>query len=216
MSPYDQDWHDMSDYVVHFTRASDGKTAYENIMSILFSRILKTTRPFGIARRQAPDVSTQCAVCFSEIPLHLISRLAERRGSYGIGFSKQFLLDRGGGPIWYVESDSEAANAVNHLMIRGTRSHDDPIWTVTPFIDSPGDYPNGAYRFEWEREWRHIGDLHFVQTDPSFLIIPEEFHERAHSFFRGVLEDNTGPAYFCPYIDPSWDMYTIRSALNRR
>ena len=83
MSPYDQDWHDMSDYVVHFTRASDGKTAYENIMSMLFSRTLKATKPFGIARRQAPDISTQCAVCFSEIPLHLISRLAKRRGSYG-------------------------------------------------------------------------------------------------------------------------------------
>lgn len=216
MSPYNQDWHDISDYVVHFTRASDGKTAYENIMSILSTCILSAANPFGIARRRAPDVSTQCAVCFSEIPLHLISRLAERRGSYGIGFSKQFLLDSGGGPIWYVESGSAAANAVNQLMISGIRSHDDPIWTVTPFIDSPGDYPNGAYRFEWEREWRHIGDLHFIQTDPSFLIIPKKLHEKARSFFRGVLVDNSGPAYSCSFIDPRWDLDEVRSALCRQ
>lgn len=204
MYPYNRNWHDMSNYVVHFTKPINGRTAYDIMLSILGNHVLRAMNPFGIARNRAPNVQTQLTVCFSEIPLHLIDRLAERRGRYGIGFTKEFLLRRGGGPIWYVENESPMAIAINQIIEQTSDSNngrDEPIWNITPFIDVTGDYPGGAYRFEWEREWRYVGDLDFTENDPAFLIIPEELHVQARNFFENARYDNSGPAYLCPYID---------------
>ncbi len=218
MPTYSPDWHDMSEYVVHFTKDFGDRTPYDNMMGILSRRILRAVTAFGIARGRAPDVDNQRAVCFSEVPLHLLGRLAERRGPYGIGFSKEFLLQKGGGPIWYVEAGSPTAKAVQELVTQATHSscpEGHPIWSITPYMDCPGDYPRGSYRFEWEREWRHVGDLHFDENDAAFLIIPEDLHSAATAFFLDVLHENLGPAYFCPFIDAQWNRRQIRDAFLR-
>ncbi len=213
MARYPEQWHDMSDYVVHFTKDFNTKTAYENQLKILHSRVLMAMSSFGIARKLAPGAVPQKAVCFSEIPLHLISRLAERRGLYGMGFTKQFVLDRGGGPVWYVERHGPAETALQHLIGQALSSNSaemSPIWSLTPFVDSTGDYATGSYRFQWEREWRHLGDLHFTERDVAFLTIPENLHGAAYGFFANAFHNNTGPAYFCPYIDPGWNLEKVR------
>jgi len=205
----------MSDYVVHFTKEYGGRSTYDNVISILYHRILRAVNPFGIARNRAPNIDSQRTGCFSEVPLHLINRLAQRRGRYGIGFTKQFLLEHGGGPIWYVEHGSPSEQCIQQLIVEALRSsfpQAHPIWSITPFIDSPGDYPGGSYRFEWEREWRHIGDLHFTEDDVAFLIIPEELHGLARNFFQDAHENYTGPAYFCPFIDAAWGLDKVRQA----
>ncbi len=218
MQPYNPEWHDMSDYVVHFTKSTQNHTAYDNMMSILYDRVLHAGNPFGIGRHTAPNIDTQRAVCFSEIPLHLLGRIADRRGEYGIGFTKQFILGRGGGPIWYVEHEGLAEGAIQTIIHRAVvepNPEANPIWTLTPFIDSAGDYPNGAYRFEWEREWRHVGNLNFAVEDVAFLIIPENLHGVARKFFQVALDANSGPAYFCPYIHARWNRDRVRQTLEQ-
>lgn len=218
MHRYNSEWHDMSDYVVHFTKEYGGKSAYDNVMGILFYRVLHAVNPFGIMRNRASNSDSQRAACFSEIPLHLINRLAQRRGLYGVGFTKRFLLEHGGGPIWYVEHRSPSEQVIQRLIteaLGSTSSQTHPIWHITPFIDSPGDYPGGSYRFEWEREWRIVGDLHFTENDVAFLIIPEELHGFAQGFFQDAYENNTGPAYFCPFIDALWGLDRVRQALEQ-
>lgn len=44
------DWDDMSPFVVHFTKAANGKSEYENSMSILSSRRPEARNPFGIGK----------------------------------------------------------------------------------------------------------------------------------------------------------------------
>jgi hypothetical protein len=190
--PYNPEWHDMSNYLVHFTKPSKGLTDYDNMLSILGSRILAAR--------------------------NLLDRLSNRRGKYGIGFSKQFILTRGGGPIWYVENGSPAEVAIRAVILQAFVTPDpvkNPIWAMTPFVDSTGDHPGGKYRFEWEREWRHVGNLNFSENDVSFLIIPEELHLAARGFFENALQENIGPAYFCPYIDVGWDIERIRITLEQ-
>jgi hypothetical protein len=214
MAQYRQEWHDMSNFVVHFVSPHEPKSAYDVVMSILWERTLRAFNPFGIARHIAPDPRTQYAVCLSEVPLHLLARLADRRSSYGLGFTKQIILERGGGPIWYVENESPSYRAIE-VMIDAALAADDPasesIWSITPFIDAPGDYPGGSYRFEWEREWRHVGDLSFETSNVEFLIVPEELHDVAQGFFYQAWEENLGPAYFCPIIDPYWNLDRVRA-----
>ena len=128
--------------------------------------------------------------------MHLVSRLAARRGEYGIGFTKAFLLERGGAPVWYVERDSQLAKAIDCLVALAQLEEPTvrvPMWTITPFVNMPGEYPNGTYCFEWEREWRHAGDLTFSVADPAFLIVPERQHGGARRFFNSVREENSEP-----------------------
>lgn len=55
-------WTDMSDYVVHFTRDYDEKSAYHNMLSILGNRVIRAHNPFGFCRNKAPDPLSQNVV----------------------------------------------------------------------------------------------------------------------------------------------------------
>ncbi len=87
------------------------------------------------------------------------------------------------------------------------------VWAITPFVDAPGDYANSTYRFEWEREWRHVGDLCFSVSHPAFLLMPEHLHGAARCFFNEARAENTGPCYDCPFLDPYWDHDRIVATL---
>lgn len=199
-------WTDMSDYVVHFTKDYASNNAYDNIIGILANRKIEARNRFGIGRDKAPDPSGQKAVCFSEVPLHLLKRLADKRSQYGIGFNKNFVIRNSGNPILYAYKDNLPNLAIQQLMEQALATPEAPIWNVTPFVDAPGKYSSGNYFFEWEREWRKVGDLHFAEPEVAFLIIPENLHDAARQFFKTAQEENLGPSYVhCPLIDANWD-----------
>jgi hypothetical protein len=207
------DWHDMSEYVVHFTKAPAGGTEYGAITSILWDGRINAGPAVGAARNMG---ASQGAACLSEIPLHLLKRLVDRRSRYGIGFRQEFLASNGGARVWYLDKDCAVAEHFKRLVDECTAEQfgpDQTIWKLTPFIDFPGDYGFTQYRFEWEREWRVPGGIAFTQDDVAFLFLPEAEHSKAREFFKGHDRDGTGPAYLCPYIDPAWDPDRIRTAL---
>lgn len=205
---YPSDWLDMSDYLVHFTKNSETKDAYFSIMGILSSQYIRALSSFGLERRAAPN--PRKVVCFSEVPLHLLTRLAARRSSYGIGFKKSLLIKRGASPVFHFYAGTPQEKAIKAMVEKDKALKDSPLWEITPFVE----LPNEGYRFEWEREWRCIGDFYFEPKDVSFLIIPEDSHEAALHFFQDVEEENLGPAYFCPYIDPYWDLEKVNLVLS--
>ena len=221
---YPSHWTDMSNYVVHFSKgkaafadAGVNNRAYRDMLSILGSGELKPGAPFGIGRKIAPDVKAQRTVCFSEIPPGEWRRLAERRRSgFGIGFTKQLLVERGGGPIWYARKDSPQLAALKDLMKVAKNKPDNPIWSITPMIDAPGRYGFREYEYEWEREWRHLGKMKFKPEDVAFLFIPEHLHGNARSFFAWARRENIGPEYLCPFLDSSWTREQVEEALSSR
>ena len=185
------------------------------MLSILFDANLKPGL-FGIGRNLAPRIEQQKVVCLSEIPPGEWLRLSERRQSqFGIGFSKKFISERGGGAVWYTRKDSKQNKALKKLMKLGAEDPKNPIWSITPMIDAPGMYGMKAYEYEWEREWRHIGALAFEPKDVAFLFIPEELHCQARAFFSDAFHNNTGPAYFCPFIDAKWTRSRVEEELNK-
>jgi hypothetical protein len=206
----------MSEYVVHFTKdAFPDSNAYSVMMNILWERRINPSGPFGAARHLPVLGDSQRAACFSEIPLDLLVRLIDRRSLYGIGFSQDVVIARGGGRVWYLDRSSRAARAFRAMVDNASSDPVNvvaPIWRLTPFVDYPGAYGATQYRFEWEREWRVPGGLAFDVEDVAFLFLPEEHHARARTFFEEVYRDNDGPAYLCPYIDPRWGMERIQSA----
>jgi hypothetical protein len=176
------DWHDMSDHVVHFTKTRESDPpadgGYAPMMSILGEGTLRTgPAPLGAARRISGLGSSQHVVCFSEIPLDQLARLLQRRSRYGIGFRKDVLVEKGGSPLWYLDRDSPHAAAVRDIINSKAAAGvdpDDPFWKLTPFIDHPGTYGGRTYRFEWEREWRVAGSVRFNPDEVAFLFLSQK------------------------------------------
>lgn len=209
-----EDWLDLSDYVVHFAR---GEKGYGTMMSILWSQVIKRgPNAFGCAVKQKGlDPESQRAVCFSETPLGFLHRLVKRRGtSYGIGFSKTFILNMGGAPLWYLQLGTPQQKLIREIMKGASSPFDSshPIWQLTPFIDFPSGRPF-TYDFRWEREWRVCADVRFGVEDVAFLFLPEHNHEAARGFFQAARDENTGPAYLGTYIDPSWKVEKVAETL---
>jgi hypothetical protein len=204
--PLPASWSDMSNYVVHFTKDGSGHDASKSIMRIYGDQELKPGRAFGIGKDRAPAAVSQEAVCFSEIPPGEWGRIVDRRGTrYGLAFTKEFVIRKGGGPIWYVWKDTRPHRTLKSMM---ADAHDDPsalLWSITPMIDAPGEYAGGPYEFDWEREWRVVGAMKFEVDDVAFLFIPEDQHADAEKFFESYAQDGSAPVYDCPYIDPLWD-----------
>lgn len=208
-------WKDMSDFVVHFVKQTETVNAYHSIMGILSQSRIQARNPFGIAKTLA-GIPGQNAVCFSEIPLDMLARLiVARNTSYGIGFRKQYVVDEGGGPILYAYHDTPHERAVRQMMKDAKGNPAAEIWKLTPFIDSAGARRGGGgpYLFEWEREWRHVGDFDFKASDVAFLLIPDDLHEAATGFFATAKEEHLGPSYECPFVDPKWKIRRMRRAL---
>jgi hypothetical protein len=207
-------WRDMSEYAVHFTKGIGAASEYDVMMKILWESRILPGGPFGAARNLAEIAESQKSACFSEIPLDLLARLVDRRSLYGIGFRQDLLVGHGGTRVWYLDKGGAAAAAFQALVrdaLAGEIDSSAPIWRLTPFVDFPGDYAGGPYRFEWEREWRVPGGVAFNPDDVAFLFVPESLHEAARTFFEGHLASQSGPAYLCPYIDPRWDMPRIQA-----
>lgn len=210
VGPTHPNWEDMSPFVVHFTKKSPTAGEYENSLSILGSRRLEARNRFGIAKNHIESLP---CVCFSEVPLHQLGRLADKRGSYGIVFRKEFVVEHNGGPIMYAYQNTAHAVALRTLVNNAVGKLDDPIWRIAPYVDQPGQYGSSSYFFEWEREWRHVGDLNFKESDLAFLIIPEHLHKAARDFFDNAEREHLGPNYKCPFIDPYWSLDKIKGLL---
>ncbi len=208
---WNDDWLDMSPFVVHFAKPSQKSTAYDNCMCILSAGRIEARSSFGTGRNYKAAPKT---VCYSEIPLHQLSRLAKARGSHGIGFRKEFLVSRSGGPIMYAYKDTAHASAMTQLVAKARNNPSDPIWDVAPFVDQPGQYGSTEYFYEWEREWRHVGHFDFKPADAAFLIIPESDHSYAREYFADTECEQLGPDYQCPYIDPYWTAEQVKAAFN--
>lgn len=204
----------MSNFVVHFTKGTEGEDDYTSMMGIYSKQVLLAKNRFGIGKNKAPQESEQRTVCFSEIPPGHWHRLVSRRETkYGLAFTKEFILSRGGSPVWYAWNGTPPQQTLRDIMAEGTGDSSAPIWRLTPFIDAPGAYGKSNYLFDWEREWRHLGSLRFDPEDVAFLLIPEDLHNAAYAFFENARTENLGPAYFCPYVDPLWSRDRILETL---
>lgn len=206
-------WRDMSEYAVHFTKGDGSRDAHSVMMTILASGQLKASGRFGAARGLGRLGKTQQSICFSEVPLDRLDRLVTRRSTYGIAFTQEFLISNGGARVWYVDGRGGVADTIRDMVssrvVQGIDPHDD-FWRLTPFLDLPSaEY---KYQFEWEREWRVPNNLNFEPKDVAFLFIPENLHSSARSFFQKASDQNDGPGYLCPYLEPLWSDVQIQES----
>ena len=200
-------WRDMSEYLVHLTLDC------ENWKSILRSQRLTAGGPFGALSTHKDHPESQMSCCLSEIPMDYLPRLAERHGRYGVVFRKSFIESSGGQRVWYLEKESEVADALFSMVKKQhfpRVDENDPLLRLTPFID----YLNERRSFEWEREWRVVGELDFQPSDVRFLFLPDGEHIDARNYLDSEYEELSGPDLsHAPMIDLRWSDEKIQQVL---
>jgi len=197
-------WDDVPDYLVHFTKTIGDRKSILNIQNILATGEIEARNKFGVGRyyEHCPR-----AVCLSEASLQQLARLAKYRGRYGLGFTKQFIRSKGGGPLFQVQD--ERYEAITSLIRAGLNDPNASIWTLVPFIDRV--LP--SYQYDWDKEWRVPGGLGFTDDVVSFILLPEEEHDAFHTFqSRGHNEGNS-PLFKSPLIDHRWAKERVRDTL---
>lgn len=162
---------DISDHLIHFTGRRGGRpgvnecvaamTPGQRLADIVRSGFIRASTTFG-----APEAVT----CFTESTTAAVGRLlAEGRYTpHGIAFTKQFVFDRGGGPVYYVRGDKWDDFPTEHksMAVRFWPGATDDDGSSLP-------HPlGGASEWLHEREWRVMGDVRFAVSDIAYLITP--------------------------------------------
>lgn len=187
---------DISLFLAHFTsnkfpkghKDADNPTnayKYFNAEKRLIN-ILKEKRIFA---SQMPWIGKHNAVCFTECPWTSLVTHTKQYSSYGVGFTKDFIFNNGGGPVYYVRAD----------VFNSQKWDENVIPYVTPFWPSyatKGIKPLGETCFcdyTHEREWRITHDLNFEYEDIQFIVLPDY---TAMAKFPKELKDKIGREKF--------------------
>lgn len=100
----------VSSILLHCWRHEDRASARRILESICHNGLLLTTNAetldtFSIDRGQgvmAMEVMQHPRVCFTDIPSDRLMAHGQRYGKYGVGFTRNTIIDWGGLPAWYV------------------------------------------------------------------------------------------------------------------
>lgn len=163
---------DFSNYLIHFTKGvkpcveknnpanafAKGRSARDRLVSILKQRTIKSSTLPWVKRE---------AVCFTECVWGSLLSHATKYSPYGIGFSKEYIFNHGGNPIFYVRPK----------LYENQQWNDDTHIFTSPFLpeysqEKMKSTPN-AKRVDYthEREWRLPCELQFEYVDIEFVIL---------------------------------------------
>jgi hypothetical protein len=220
---------DVGDHLIHFTGRSGGSLSLPDeirkldpaarLAQILHDGTVRAFPAFGTGRRPI--------VAFTESSEAAVLRLISdgRYRPFGVGFSKQFVFEQGGGPVLYVRGDEwgAATDALpDPLRARLVRFWPGAEW-------EPGD-PLGVLEMqqlpdhlrassEWlhEREWRVPRDVAFTWADVKFLVVPTPVWavERAEAYGEAYGEEYAEQSGAIPVvaIDPSGQLLHDESGI---
>ncbi|MGH9436466.1 MAG: abortive infection system antitoxin AbiGi family protein [Terriglobia bacterium] len=214
---------DLSTFVVHFTRKThDGKSARQNLKSILRQQTIEARTPFGSAFHllSGRDLASQHCVSFSETPLEHLHCLTQqipkrqvRLSSYGLAFAKMTARKRGVNPVWYVDitpGHDWLMKPINALIERQVNKvkkfRNTQLAKICPFIEQMGsgqkaDGYGYQKEFWWEREWRHNGDFSFFWSEIVFGLCPGDHIAEFECMKTGGRKVR--------FVDPKWSLDRI-------
>ncbi len=231
---------DLSTFLVHLTRAAEGKTARDNLLSIAHDGALQARTALGPAAQLevhlAGTPATQKVVCFTETPLeHTWMLLQQIDGRtiqfepYGLAITKTTARKAHFNPVWYSDISTRGGRdwpvaSVDKLVASAeqrAKRHDgsvdvnllamEPILLLTPFFEQMGPIRQGRKEFWWEREWRHVGEYRLAFPSRIVAVFAPEAD---HPLFRQDLEQRNERWARRPLLDPTWGLERMIAELS--
>jgi len=100
--------------------------------------------------------------CFTEIRLSQALKHSNLYGKLGIGFNREFILERMGGPVFYVQNGLNSAVIEHfahiHKYLRNIKNQDmiDRMNTIMGFLKKLSEHGDSNLQYYEEMEWRII------------------------------------------------------------
>lgn len=219
---------DISRFLVHLTRDYEGRSAQENLISILRARTVQARNAhclfhYKLNQYSASEVLRKKfeTVCLTEAPFPQIRFLVQeipgrniRLKPFGLVFRKDKLLKKGASPAIYLNAKgtplrdyllSEFARhfkkRTQYKTLKGDFGTDaDSIINYYALINIISDKCD----FSWEREWRYPGNLHFAFDDLYAIIAaePSKFLKLCQKSLKGSV---LRAVKRIPIISPEWN-----------
>ena len=235
--PSDRD--DISKFVVHLCRNCRGSTARQNLISILSAHLIEARSAHCLFSRLFPELqfspklqSAFKTVCFTEAPLNQISPLCRRIPGrrielqpYGLVFYREHIVDSGGSPSIYINSDGtdlrdylieqfrEHFKGIKSLrkFKQNQRARHEQIIQYYSFINKMG----AGYDFSWEREWRFTGNFDFEYQDLVAIIAKSPLTMKTQ-ISKQIKGSRSASLRKIPIISPDWGYERIVDELSRQ
>jgi hypothetical protein len=133
----------------------------------------------GVEAIQGSNSTTATAVvsrvCFSEIRLSQVQKHAKLYGAMGIGFNREFVIERMGGPVFYVQNGSNGVVIEHfahiHKYLRENKKQEmiKRMNTIMGYLKNMSDPADNNLHYYEEMEWRVIQ----IECLEGKYIIPE-------------------------------------------
>ncbi len=229
---------DFSNFIVHLTK---GNKAAKNLINILKQQTIEAKKvhcvfgPKIISKQLGFTSKLRNAfktVCFTETPIDQIQKLTEEMPErniklkpYGLVFSRDYLLEKGANPAFYLNSKGTALKKYlidqfdyNFSGIKKYKEwkeqEDDFYREIIQYYSLINDM-SSRYDFSWEREWRYCGNFKFNYTNLVAIVAeaPKKFHQQCEPEIPDKKK-----RYFnrTPIISPSWNYEDIISELSNK
>lgn len=201
---------DQSRYLAHFTKCNSrgGKSSAKDIFKKILSD--KTIKAHSVPWTKGP------AVCFTECPWTSMTNHANNYSPYGIGFTKKYIYERGGNPVFYVRPEIFSKQEWDVSIIN----------YFTPFVpkyapeDTKAEFKKNGFEQDYldyshERECRLLENLEFDYADISFLVVDkaEEIEEIVKVTNGGVSTNLILPMSTYKMIESLWPVHKIDTTL---
>jgi hypothetical protein len=190
-----------SKFLIHWTGKKDIEYQHENIRAQNYVERLKDYYQNGLYSKRTTEVVIRrkkiknlVRICFTEIRLSQAQSHADRYGRLGIGFSRDFIMNKGGRPVIYIPYKADVCLLEDSLRAAYDNSEKyeeihKPLKWVLSFVKRMSDR-NGDYYDEME--WRIVYDerpdnehftngeeegvyrLKFAPSDIKVLIFPND------------------------------------------
>jgi hypothetical protein len=124
-------------------------------------------------------------------------------------------------PVWYIDITPGHDFFTKSIdeMIEVARDNgpfrNSPLARLCPFIEHMGTGTRAAdgkkyqKEFWWEREWRHVGDFHFGETDIAFGFAPGAHIDEFEKLMRRPKRRSVR------FVDPTWNTERMVAHLAR-
>lgn len=187
---------DFSNYLAHFTVGRQPFSKAATNPTLQFKGMKAVDRLENILKSKKIYASrlpwnNKEAVCLTECPWGSLLAHAKTYSPYGVGFTKEFIFSKSGGPAFYVRSD----------LYDKQQWSDDLHKFVTPFwpeyrpaeLKDYGVMKGRSVDYSHEREWRVPVDLEFEYEDIAFVVL-NDYRDMAK--FSKALKDKIGREKF--------------------
>jgi len=121
--------------------------------------------------------TTIARICFTEIKLSQAEEQAKRYGDLGIGFGRDFVLEREGNPVFYVQNGDKGHVIENfsflHRFVAPNEERRKELEIILGYLKNMSEMNDGGLKYYEEMEWRVV---HLEKFEGRYIAVEDKLN----------------------------------------